>query len=177
MDAGVHHLQGKAEGVTPSELQQLLRDFYLERLALLMRHEAAARLIGDYDVNNAYQYIINREETHVSWLQHALVDLAAEIPPDPSASNVTTSRKGDDAVTDLSGEDSRLNQQFVDKWRDRIEGVTHARHQGMLRVVLGEMLEHRRLFEQASDGRTDIIGTALPINERRGKVLDRRWIE
>ena len=47
----------------------------------------------------------------------------------------------------------------------------------MLGVVLGEMLEHQRLFEQASEGRTDIIGTALPINERRGKVIDRRWIE
>ncbi len=47
----------------------------------------------------------------------------------------------------------------------------------MLQVILGEMLEHKRLFEQASQGRTDIIGTALPINERRGKVLDRRWIE
>ena len=51
--------------------------------------------------------------------------------------------------------------------------MTNARHQGMLRVMLGEMLEHRRLFEQASQGRTDIIGTRLAINERRGKVLDR----
>ena len=55
--------------------------------------------------------------------------------------------------------------------------VTNARHKGMLRVILGEMLEHKRLFEQASEGRTDIIGTPLPINERRGKVLDPRWIE
>ena len=42
LDAGVHHLQGKAEGVTPTELQTLLREFYLERLALLMRHESSA---------------------------------------------------------------------------------------------------------------------------------------
>ena len=55
--------------------------------------------------------------------------------------------------------------------------VTNARHKGMLGVVLGEMLEHQRLFAQASEGRTDIIGTALAINERRGKVIDRRWIE
>ena len=81
LDAGVHHLQGEAEGVTPTELQQLLREFYLERLALLMRHEAAARLVTDYDVNNAYQYIISREETHVSWLQHALLDVGAAFPP------------------------------------------------------------------------------------------------
>jgi hypothetical protein len=47
----------------------------------------------------------------------------------------------------------------------------------MLTVMLGEMLEHRRLFEQAAAGRTDLIGTALPINERRGVVLGTRWIE
>jgi hypothetical protein len=47
--------------VTPTELQTLIREFYLERLALLMQHEAAARFVTDYDVNNAYQYIINRE--------------------------------------------------------------------------------------------------------------------
>ena len=51
-----------------SGLQQLLRDFYLARLALLIRHEEVARHVSAYDANNAYQYVINREETHVSWL-------------------------------------------------------------------------------------------------------------
>jgi hypothetical protein len=162
--------------VNASELQALLREFYLERLTLLMRHESAARFVSDYDINNAYQYVISREETHVSWLQHALIDVGLEIPADPARPDVTPSRK-DAAIQELAGNDARANQSFVDKWRDRIETVTNARHQGMLKVVLGEMLEHRRLFEQASQGRTDIIGTALPINERRGKVLDRRWIE
>ena len=162
--------------MTPTDLQQLVRDFYLERLALLMRHEASARLIGDYDVNNAYQYMISREETHVSWLQHALIDLGAPLPGDPSAPDVTTSRKGNDAVADLSGEDARLNQQFVDTWRDKIEQVTNARHKGMLRVILGEMLEHTRLFEQAAEGRRDIIGKPMDIHERRGSVLATRWV-
>jgi hypothetical protein len=177
VDAGVHHLQGKAESVTPNELQQLLREFYLERLALLMRHESAARFVSDYDVNNAYQYVISREETHVSWLQHALLDVGVEIPADPARPDIKPSRKGNDAVLELAGDDARANQQFVDKWRARVDGVTHARHKGMLGVVLGEMLEHQRLFAQAAEGRTDIIGTALAINERRGKVIDRRWIE
>ena len=162
--------------MTPTELQALVRDFYLERLTLLMQHEASAEHVSDYDVNNAYQYIISREETHISWLQHALVDLGAQIPADPSAPNVTTSRKGDQAVADLAGEDARLNQQFVDKWRDRIEHVTNARHQGMLRVILGEMLEHKRTFEQSSEGRRDIIGKAMDIHERRGQVLGTRWV-
>ncbi len=177
MDAGVHHLQGKTKGVTPTELQALLRDFYLERLALLMQHESSARHIGDYDVNNAYQYVVAREETHISWLQHALLDVGLPIPPDPARPDVKPSRKGKDAIVELAGNDARETQRFVDKWRDRVEQVTNARHKGMLRVVLGEMLEHARIFEQASQGRTDIIGKSLPIHERRGQVIGTRWIE
>ena len=163
--------------MTPSELQKLLREFYLERLALLMRHEAAARLIADYDINNAYQYIISREETHLSWLQHALINIGDQIPPDPAAPAVSPGRKGADLLRELTGEDARGNQQFVSKWRDRIADVTHARHQGMLGVILGEMVEHERLFQQASEGRTDVIGKPLPMHERRGKVLSTRWVE
>ena len=162
--------------MTPTELQQLLREFYLERLALLMRHESAARFITDYDVNNAYQYIISREETHISWLQHALVALGAELPPTPAGEDVRPARKGADALPELTAADARNNKEFVGKWRDRIEAVTNARQQGMLRVVLGEMLEHERLFEQAAEGRTDIIGKQMAIHERRGKVLATRWV-
>jgi hypothetical protein len=163
--------------VNQPELQHLLHEFYLERLSLLMQHESAARFVSDYDVNNAYQYIINREETHVSWLQHALLDVGVDIPADPALPDVKPSRKGNDAVLELAGNDGRTNFAFVNKWRDPIEKVTNARHKGMLGVILGEMLEHRRLFEQAAQGRTDIIGTHLAINERRGKVIDTRWIE
>lgn len=163
--------------MTPAELHQLLREFYVGRLALLVRHEAAARLITDYDVNNAYQYIISREETHVSWLQHALLDAGGNIPPEPQPPAVTVGRKASDALQELTDADARMNQEFVDRWRERVEEVTHARHKGMLRVILGEMLEHARLFRQASEGRTDIIGKAMPIHERRGKVLATRWVE
>ena len=163
--------------MTPTDLQTLLREFYLDRLALLMRHESSARFVSDYDVNNAYQYVINREETHVSWVQQALLAVGQEIPKDPAIPDIKPSRKGNDAVLELASGDAQANQQFVDKWRSRVDKVTNARHKGMLGVVLGEMLEHQRLFAQASEGRTDIIGTALAINERRGKVIDRRWIE
>ena len=110
VDAGVHHLQGKAEGVNPSELSALLREFYLERLALLLRHESAARFVSDYDVNNAYQNIIAREETHVSWLQHALIDGGLELPPDPARPDVKPTRKGRDAVLELAAADGRANR-------------------------------------------------------------------
>src|SRR6266545_2923556 len=116
-----------------------------------MRHEASARLVTDYDVNNAYQYIINREETHVSWLQHALIDLGAEIPDDPPPPTIKRSRKDKNAVIELSADDGKGNREFVQKWRDRIE--------------------------QAAEGRTDLTGKPMEIHTRRGKVLATRWIE
>jgi len=49
--------------VSAASLADLIREFYLERVALLMRHEDVAVTVTDYDINNAYQYIIAREQT------------------------------------------------------------------------------------------------------------------
>ena len=159
-----------------TDLLQLIRDFYLARLTLLMRHEEVARHVSQYDANNAYQYVINREETHVSWLQHALLDLGAAIPADPARRAVPAGR-GADAWKPLASEDAGANQQFVDAWKPRVETVTHARHKGMLKVILGEMLEHKRIFDQAATGREDVIGSHLSINQRVGVVANTRWME
>ncbi len=140
-----------------------------------MRHEDVATHVPDYDVNNAYQNIIAREQTHVSWLQHALLDLGAPIPADPPAQTVAAG-KGD-AWKGLAADDARANAQFVEKWRPRLEAMTHARHKGMLKVILGEMLEHKRLFDQAAAGRHDLIGSSLAINDHPGVVLGTRWVE
>ncbi len=159
-----------------TDLAHRIRDFYLERLGLLMRHEEVARHVGQYDANNAYQYVINREETHISWLQHALLDLGAAIPADPARPVVQTG-SGSDAWKALAADDARANQQFVDSWKAKVETVTHARHQGMLKVILGEMLEHKRIFDQAAAGREDLIGSHLAINPRVGIVANTRWME
>ena len=37
------------------ELKKFLTEIAAERLALLLRHEAAARVVGNYDFNNTYQ--------------------------------------------------------------------------------------------------------------------------
>ena len=163
----------KPEAVNPQPLAELIRDIYLERVSLLMRHEDVAQVITDYDINNAYQYIIAREQTHLSWLQHALLDLGAPLVNDPPR-GPAVSAKGD-AWKSLAGGDAASNAQFVDRWRPRIETVTHARHKGMLKVILGEMLEHRRLFEQAANGRRDLIGKSLDINDHSGNVMTSRW--
>ena len=158
---------------TTSHLADLIRDFLLQRTSLLMRHEDVAQQVPDYDINNAYQYIVAREETHLSWLQHALLDLGAPLPADPARQPVAVA-KGD-AWKALAADDARANGQFVDRWRSQVEGVSHARHRGMLKVVLGEMLEHKRLFDQAAAGRQDLIGTSLAINDHSGIVMGARW--
>ena len=53
----------------------LMQEFHREKLAMLLRHEAAARLVAQYDANNTYQYIINREDVQLSWLNQAIADL------------------------------------------------------------------------------------------------------
>lgn len=164
----------EAKGVsTTTSLADLIREFLLERTALLMRHEDVAQQVPDYDINNAYQYIVAREQTHLSWLQHALLDLGAPLPADPARETVAVV-KGD-GWKGLAAEDARTAAQFVEKWRPKVEGVSHARHKGMLKVVLGEMLEHKRLFDQAAAGNRDLIGTSLAINDHTGVVMSARW--
>jgi hypothetical protein len=160
--------------VSAPALADLIRDFYLERVAQLMRHEDVAVTVTDYDINNAYQYIVAREQTHLSWLQHALLDLGAPLPADPARA-AKLSVKGD-AWKSLAADDAAGNARFVEKWRPQIETVTNARHKGMLNVILGEMLEHKRLFDQAAQGRRDLIGTSLAINDHSGDVMGTRFV-
>ena len=66
--------------------------------------------------------------------------------------------QGRDAAHAIMEEDARDAQAFVDRWRPRIDAMTNARHAKMLRVILGEVLEQKRFFEQALAGRTDLLG-------------------
>ncbi len=158
--------------MTPSDLSPLLLEFYVARLALLERRVASARLVTDYDVNNAYQCVVAREETHVYWVHRALIDVGATVPGDVASTAVTAGN-----VRDIAAGDARANQAFVDAWTPRVAAVSHARHRKMLQVILGEMREHQRLFAQAAEGRTDVIGVPVAGTARTGAVLDSRWVE
>ena len=61
--------------------------------------------------------------------------------------------------------------------QDRIEQLPNARHRSLLRVILGETLEHRRFFEQALAGRSDLLGRRAHGAGTGGGVLAVRWIE
>jgi hypothetical protein len=163
------------------ELLKFLTDITADRLAILQRHEASARVVSHYDFNNTYQYVINREETHVQWLQSALAEFGVGLPqpattyPVPEAPKV----KKIEASTfkGILGEDAQGLTAFVERWRQRVDAVTHARHRTMLNVMLGESLEHARMFEQAAGGFEDVLGRRTSLAARVGAVLPTRWLE
>jgi hypothetical protein len=167
--------------VKQSDLQPLLSEFAADRVALIQHHEAAARVIAHYDFNNTYQYVINREETHLNWLVTALAEYGAPLPP-PSRElplpEVKKSKKVEAAAyREILEQDARQLADFVTRWRPRVEAMTDARHRTMLNVVLGETLEHQRLIAQAASGFEDLLGRRTGGVARQGGVLPTRWQE
>ncbi len=161
--------------MTSTELLALLREFHRDKLTARQRHVAAARHIPHYDFNNTYQYVICREDVQLNWVSDAITDLGGTL--DQIAEPEMPSSKGDSAQVRLLSEDRDGAQAFVDKWKPRMDGVPNARHRSLLRVILGETLEHKRFFEQALAGRTDLLGRRADGAGTGGGVLGTRWIE
>jgi hypothetical protein len=160
-----------------TDLLPLLQEFYRDKLAALTRHENGARSVTQYDANNTYQYIINREETQLSWIGHAILDLGGDVPATPGPAAAPARNAAEVGRTIFAG-DAEDAQAFVDRWRPRVEAMTNARHRSMLRVVLGETLEQKRFFEQALAGDKDLLGRrADHAGARVGAVLPTRWVE
>ena len=170
--------------MTATELLDFLREFHRDKLAMLRRHQASARFVSDYDFNNTYQYVIAREDMHVSWVRDAILDAsgqtheaAAGQAEDAAEPVVAVSGKGIAAQGAVMAQDRDAAQAFVDKWRPRVAALSHARHRTMLNVIVGETLEHKRFFEQAAAGRTDLLGRRPEGAGTGGGVLPVRWIE
>jgi len=156
---------------------ELLQKFYGEKLAMLLQHQAGARLVRQYDVNNTYQYIVNRDDVQLSWVAKAIDELGGTLPSETEPSRSGDGR-GSDAAPRVIEEDSRGARDFVDRWRPRVESMKHARHRIMLNVILGETLEQKRFFDQALAGRTDLLGRrGAAVGPSHGEVLSTRWIE
>jgi hypothetical protein len=163
--------------VKPAELVELLRAFYVEKLGLKRRHEEGARSVGTYDFNNTYQYIIAREDAHLDWLRRSIADLGGAVPDEGPVPPVPQGGAGTGKQSALLADDARLMKTCVDRWRPRIEQVQDSRQKLMLRVILGEMLEHLRFFDQAIAGRSDLLGRRTSPSEAAGTVLPTRWVE
>ena len=160
-----------------NDLLALLQEFHREKLAMVLRHEAGARLVGQYDVNNTYQYVINREDMQLSWLSAAIADLGGSVTDGVDTPGIVASKGADAAHAIIEG-DAQEAQAFVDRWRPRVEGMANARHAKLLGLVLGETLEQKRFFEQALAGRTDLLGRrGASLGPSHGDVLPSRWIE
>jgi hypothetical protein len=162
--------------VKATELIDFLREIHRDKVTQLRRHEAAARYVSDYDFNNTYQYVIAREDMHASWIRDAILDLGGTAD-EVGDQERSVAGKGDAAQRRVITEDRDAAQAFVDKWRPRVEAMTHARHRTMLNVVLGETLEHKRFFDQALAGRADVLGRRTGGVSTGGGVLPTRWIE
>ena len=158
-----------------TELLDLLREFYRDKLAMRQRHVAAVRHVADYDANNTYQYIIAREDTHLNWLRDGVADMGGALD-EIAEPGVRPSGKGRHAEASVVQPDRDAAAAFVEKWRPRIEAMPNARHRTLLRVILGETLEHKRFFEQAPAGRSDLLGRRADGAGTGGGVLGIRWI-
>jgi hypothetical protein len=100
---------------------------------------------------------------------------------DPGVAGVTaqlTKQKSDAQSQARALESDRDGARaFVDTWRPRIESVPNARHRSLLRVIIGETIEHQRFFEQALAGRKDLLGRRADGAGTGGGVLGKRWVE
>jgi hypothetical protein len=162
--------------VTSAELTALLQEFYRDKAALRARHIAGAERVSDYDFNNTYQYVINREDVQISWLRATLEALGAQVPDSwPVLSVPGGSGKG--AERSIIEDDSTVMRQYRERWVPRVQTMTNARHRKMLEVILGEAVEQQRFFEEMQRGRDDLLGRRHASQGTGGGVLPTRWVE
>jgi hypothetical protein len=145
----------------PTDLLAILRDFHRDKLTLRQRHVAVARFVSHYNFNNTYQYVINREDVHLSWLEAAIAELEgtpADVGEPAIPAPRKASKKDPQPWLPLIEQDVEDAGAFVSRWRPRVAEITHARHRNMMNVVLGETLEQQRFFQQMVEGREDVLG-------------------
>ena len=163
--------------MTTKDLIDLLLEFYREKLAVRDRHVAGAEAVANYDFNNAYQNIIGRDDTQLSWVRVALEELDVAVPQSAAVIELPDKGKGKGAQQSIVADDSRRTQTFVDRWRPRVATMTNARHRRMLEVILGESLEQKHFFDDMLQGRDDLLGRRPPSFSTGGGVMPTRWVE
>jgi hypothetical protein len=133
--------------------------------------------VSDYGVNNTYQYILDREDTHLGWLTAALASLGAAPDANTTALPLPDGGKlGPDAAAVLEDDASRARA-LVEAWTPMVAVVSHARHRRMLELMLGEVREHQRFFELGLAGHADLLGRRPEGGGTGGGVMSTRWIE
>jgi hypothetical protein len=163
---------------TPADLLTTLKTFHKEKLTLRQRHVAVARNVSKYEFNNTYQYIIAREDVHLQWLEAAIVEMGGT--PDQVDEPAIPALGKKESFAPLLEQDAREAADIVARWRPKLDGITNARHRGMIGVILGETLEQKRFFSQMVSGRLDVLGRRANGPGKSGTgdgVMAVRWIE
>jgi len=157
--------------VSPAELLTFLNDFHRDTLALFKARLDNAQSVASYDANNGYQQVIGRQEVHLQWLGDAIRALGGT--PADSADQVSgkASRESGKSIIDADARDQKV---FIERWTPVLDAVTNARHRKLLHLILGEMKEHQRVLEQASEGRADLLGRHADGKVLRGSVMAAR---
>jgi hypothetical protein len=168
-------VQGKAKLVKSTEMLERLREFYRDKATLRESHAAGAQSVADYDFNNTYQYVIAREDMHLRWLIDAITDLGGQ-PDEVPTAQLRPSGTGVAAQRSVIARDRDAATEFIEKWRSRVDALPNARHRTVLHVILGEMTEHKRFFDLALAGRTDLLGRRADGAGTGGGVLPTRWL-
>jgi hypothetical protein len=161
----MHHVQGKTEVVNPKALVALLQNFHHDTLQLMLARQANARSVAVYDANNAYQQVLGRQDVHVRWIADAIEALGGSVGEVPSG-EVPNPIAQKNQSAQLLEQDAEAQRVFLDRWAPQVAAVTHARNRKLLDLILGEMREHQRVFQQGTEGRTDLLG-----RHTDGKVL------
>jgi hypothetical protein len=161
-----------------TDLLGTLKELHRDKLTLRERHVAVARHVDHYDFNNTYQYAINREDVHLSWLETAIAELGGTPDQVPALDLPSPGKSGkSNAYTGMADEDARAADALVTKWRARVDGISNIRHAKMVNVILGETLEHRRFFAQIAQGNQKVLGTRMDGAGTGNGVMGIRWIE
>jgi hypothetical protein len=163
--------------VKPADLLALLQDVYRDKLVLYDRHVRGAERVAGYEFNNTYQYILNREATHLDWLRSAIEGLGGQPVESGAALAVPAGGKGADEGMAIAEDDARSARAFVERWGPLLGVVTHERHRKMLDLMVGEVREQQRLFQQIAAGQTDVLGRRPAGAGTGGGVMPTRWVE
>ena len=139
----------------------LLRELHHDKMTQYVRHIAVARLVTDYEFNNTYQYVINREDTHLKWLEAGITGLGGtpEVMSEPTVT--AASGKKNEKFLPLVAEDAQASQALVAKWKPRVEHIVSDRHRKMVNLMLGETMEQKRFFDHMLAGQDDLLGRRM----------------
>lgn len=155
----------------------LLRELHHDKMTNYLRHIAVARLVSDYEFNNAYQYVINREDTHLRWLEAAITEFGGtpDVVAEPTV--VAASGKKNDKFLPLVAVDAQQAGELAAKWKLRVADIRSDRHRKLANVIVGETLEQKRFFDQVGSGQDDLLGRRMAGASTGDGVMPVRWVE